>query len=114
MCDHHFQRLLEIFLCMMVKIAPHIVLVEVVHVLGLSSSERRVLGADVALGAGGRLEGHGAAGALVENLAVSGLDVGLDRVQPSEHDLAARAPSIKMYDKKEKEKKQIFKSVFDV
>lgn len=51
-----------------------------------------MLGADVALGAGGRLEGHGAAGALVEDLAVSSLNVGLDRVQPSEHDLATRAP----------------------
>lgn len=51
-----------------------------------------MLGADVALGAGRRLEGHGAAGALVEDLAVSSLNVGLDGVQPSEHDLAARAP----------------------
>lgn len=64
----------------------------VVHALGLSSSERRVLGADVALCTGGRLEGHGAAGALVEDLAVSSLNVGLDGVQPSEHDLATRAP----------------------
>ncbi len=63
-----------------------------VHILGLSSSDRWVLGADVALGAGGRLEGHGAAGALVEDLAVSSLNVGLDGVQPSEDDLAARAP----------------------
>lgn len=62
------------------------------RVLGLSSCERWVLGADVALGAGGRLEGHGAAGALVEDLAVSSLNVGLDGVQPSENDLAARAP----------------------
>lgn len=62
------------------------------NVLGLSTGERWVLGADVALGAGGRLEGHGAAGALVEDLAVSSLNVGLDGVQPSEHDLAARAP----------------------
>lgn len=61
------------------------------HVLGLSSSERRVLGADVGLGAGGRLEGHWAAGALVEDLAVSSLNVGLDRVQPSEYNLAAGA-----------------------
>lgn len=59
---------------------------------GLSSSERRVLGADVALGAGGRLEGHRAAGALVEDLTVSSLDVGFDGVQPSKNHLAARAP----------------------
>ena len=51
-----------------------------------------MLGADVALSAGGRLECHGAAGALVEDLAVSSLNVGLDGVQPPEHDLAARAP----------------------
>lgn len=56
------------------------VLVEAAHVLGLSSGECRVLGANVALGAWGRLEGHGAAGALVEDLAVSSLNVGLDRV----------------------------------
>lgn len=68
------------------------VLVVAEHVLGLPSSERWVLGANVALGAWGRLEGHGAAGALVEDLAVSSLNVGLDGVQPSEHDLAARAP----------------------
>ena len=67
-------------------------MVEGLHALGLSPSERWVLGADVALGAGCRLEGHGAAGALVKDLAVSGLDVGLDGVQPSEHNLAARAP----------------------
>lgn len=51
-----------------------------------------MLGADVTLGAGGRFEGHRAAGALMEDLAVSGLNVGLDGVQASEHDLAARAP----------------------
>lgn len=62
-----------------------------VVVLGLSSGEGRVLGADVALCAGRRLEGHGAAGALVEDLAVGGLDVGLDGVQSPEHDLAAGA-----------------------
>lgn len=74
---------LKIFLCMWVEVA---------RVLGLSSGKCRVLGADVALGAGGRLEGHGAAGALVEDLAVGSLDVRLDGVQPSEYDLAARAP----------------------
>lgn len=62
-----------------------------VVVLGLSSGEGRVLGADVALCAGRRLEGHGAAGALVEDFAVGGLDVGLDGVQSPEHDLAAGA-----------------------
>lgn len=50
------------------------------HVLGLSSCESRVLSADVALGARGRLEGHGATGALVEHLAMSRLNVGLDGV----------------------------------
>lgn len=60
-----------------------------VHTLGLSSSECRVLGADVTLGAGGRLEGHRAAGALVEDLAVSSLNVGFDGVQPTKNDLAA-------------------------
>lgn len=70
-------------------------------VLGLSSSERRVLGADVALGAGRRLEGHGAAGALVEDFAVSGLNVGLDGVQASKHHLAAGA-SAQGDDKKKK------------
>lgn len=60
-------------------------------ILGLSSGECRVLGADVALGAGRRLEGHGAAGALVEDFAMSGLNVGLDGVQPSKHNLAAGA-----------------------
>lgn len=52
-----------------------------------------MLRADVALGAGRRLEGHGAAGALVEDFAVSGLNVGLDGVQPSKHHLAAGAPA---------------------
>lgn len=62
-----------------------------VLVLGLSSGECRVLGADVALGTGRRLEGHGAAGALVEDFAVSGLNVRLDGIQPSKHHLAAGA-----------------------
>lgn len=57
--------------------------------LGLSSGQRWVLRADVALGAGGGLERHGAAGALVEHLAMSRLNVGLDGVEPSEHHLAA-------------------------
>lgn len=50
-----------------------------------------MLRADVALGAGGGLERHRAAGALVEHLTVSRLDVGLDGVQPSKHHLAAGA-----------------------
>lgn len=79
----------KIFLYMRMEQCPTSVLVE--HILGLSSSECRVLGTDVALGAGGRLEGHGTAGALVEDLAVSSLNVGLDGVQPSEHNLAAGA-----------------------
>lgn len=50
-----------------------------------------MLRADVALGAGGGLERHGAAGALVEHLAMSRLNVGLDGVEPPEHHLAAGA-----------------------
>lgn len=70
----------------------HVLFSRAAHILGLSSSERWVLRADVALGARGRLEGHGAAGALVEDLAVGSLNVGLNGVQPSEYNLAARAP----------------------
>ena len=51
-----------------------------VYILGLSSSECGVLGVDVALGAGGGLEGHRAAGTLMEHLTVGRLDMGLDRV----------------------------------
>lgn len=50
-----------------------------------------MLRADVALGAGGRLKRHGAAGAFVEHLTMSRLNVGLDGVQPSEHHLTAGA-----------------------
>lgn len=62
------------------------------HLLGLSPGEGRVLGADVSLCTRGRLEGHGAAGALVEHLAVGRLDVGLDGVQTPEDHLATGAP----------------------
>ena len=79
-----------------------------VYALGLSSCERWVLGADVALGAGGRLEGHGTVGALVEDLAVGSLNVGLDGVQSSEHDLATRAPR----QSKKKRKKEILLHYF--
>lgn len=62
---------------------------EAVH--GLSVAERRMLFSDVILDAGGRLEGHGAARAFVEQFTVSLLDVRLDRVQSSEHHQAAGA-----------------------
>lgn len=55
---------------------------------GLSSGEVGVLCADVALGGGRRFEGHGAGGALVEDLTVSRLDMGLNGVQAAEHNLA--------------------------
>ncbi len=82
---------MKTFLYILVVKCPTSVLEGVVNILGLSSGECWMLGADVALGAGGRFEGHGAAGALVEDLAVSSLNVGLDGVQPAEDDLAARA-----------------------
>lgn len=63
-------------------------------ILGLGGRERGVLGADVGLGTGSRLEGHGAVGALVEDLAVGRLDVRLDGVQPPEHHLADGAPGV--------------------
>ena len=46
----------------------------------------------MALGAGGRFEGHGARGAFVENLTVGGLNVGLDGVQAAKHHLTAKTP----------------------
>lgn len=54
-----------------------------------------MLGVDVAVGAGARLERHGADGALVEDLAVRRLDVGLDGVHAAKDDRAARAPGRK-------------------
>lgn len=53
--------------------------------LGLLSLEAGMLGVEVGMGAGPRLEGHGADGALVENLAVRRLDVGLDGVHTPKH-----------------------------
>lgn len=50
-----------------------------------------MLFSDVILDAGGRLEGHGAAGAFVEQLTVSLLDVRFDRAQSSEHHQATGA-----------------------
>lgn len=44
-----------------------------------------MLFSDVILYAGGRLEGHGAAGAFVEQITMSLLDVRLDGVESSEH-----------------------------
>lgn len=41
------------------------------------------------LDAGSGFEGHGAAGAFVEHVAMSLLDVGLHRVQPPKHHQAA-------------------------
>lgn len=60
--------------------------------LGLLGEEARMLGVEVGMGAGCRLEGHGADGALVENLAVRRLDVGLDGVHTPKHHCAARTP----------------------
>lgn len=62
------------------------------HLLGLLVAEAGVLRVDVRVGAGGRFERHGADGALVEHLAVGGLDVGLDGVDPSEDHSAAGTP----------------------
>lgn len=50
-----------------------------------------MLFSDVLLDAGGRLEGHGAAWAFVEQFTMSLLDVRLDRVQSSEHHQATGA-----------------------
>lgn len=50
-----------------------------------------MLFSDVILDAGGRLEGHGAAGAFVEQFTMSLLDVRFDRVQSSEHHQATGA-----------------------
>lgn len=60
--------------------------------LGLLRVEAGVLGVQVGVGAGCRLEGHGADGALVENLAVRRLDVGLDGVHTPKHHCTAGAP----------------------
>lgn len=46
-----------------------------VRILGLRSSESGMLGSDVALYAGGRFERHGTAGAFMEHITVSQLDV---------------------------------------
>lgn len=62
---------------------------EAIH--GLSVCERWMLFSDVILDAGGRLEGHGAAGAFVEQFTMSLLDVRFDRVQSSEHHQATGA-----------------------
>lgn len=58
----------------------------------LGSCEGGMLGSDVPLGALGRFEGHRAIGALMKHLTVSCLNVGLDGVQTSEHNLTAGAP----------------------
>jgi len=64
-----------------------------VCVLGLAPGDGGVLGGDVALDAGRGLEGHGAVGALMEDVTVGHLDVRLDRVQSSKHHLAAGTPA---------------------
>lgn len=46
---------------------------------------------NVILDACGRLKGHGAAGAFVEQFTMSLLNVGFDRVQSSEHNQATGA-----------------------
>lgn len=65
------------------------------NLLGLCSCEGRMLGSDVPLGALRRFEGHRAIGALMKHLTVSCLNVGLDRIQTSEHNLTTGAPGIK-------------------
>lgn len=60
--------------------------------LGLLRVEAGVLRVEVGVGAGCRFEGHGADGALVENLAVRRLDVGLDGVHTPKHHRTAGAP----------------------
>lgn len=60
--------------------------------LGLLREEAGMLGIEVRVGAGCRLEGHGADGALVENLAVRRLDVRLDGVHTPKHNCTAGAP----------------------
>lgn len=52
---------------------------------GLSFSLRWMLGTDVVLDARSRLESHGAAGAFVEHITMSLLDVRLHRVESSKH-----------------------------
>lgn len=63
--------------------------------LRLLIAEARVLRVDVSVGAGGRLKGHGADRTLVENLAVRGLDVGLNGIHPSKHHSTTGAPGSK-------------------
>lgn len=60
-----------------------VVCVHVIHCLSLSGCW--VLSSDVALNAGGRFESHGAAGAFMEHVTMSLLDVRLHRVQASKH-----------------------------
>lgn len=60
--------------------------------LGLLGKEAGVLGVEMGMGTGSRLEGHGADGALVENLAVRRLDVRLDGVHTPKHHCTAGAP----------------------
>lgn len=57
-----------------------------------------MLGSDVPLGALRRFEGHRAIGALMKHFTVSCLNVGLDRIQTSEHNLTTGAPGIKEVD----------------
>lgn len=57
-----------------------------------------MLGSDVPLGTLRRFEGHRAIGALMKHLTVSCLNVGLDGIQTSEHNLTTGAPGIKEVD----------------
>lgn len=52
-----------------------------------------MLGTDVVLYARSRLESHGAAGAFVEHITVSLLDVRLHRVQSSKHHQTTGTPA---------------------
>lgn len=51
-----------------------------------------MLGSDVVLYAGGRFKSHGTAGAFMEHVTVSLLDMRLHRVQSSKHHQAAGTP----------------------
>lgn len=65
---------------------------------GLCIRKCWMLFSDVILYAGGRLEGHGAAGAFVEQITMSLLDVRLHGVESSEHH-EATGTSVKAKDK---------------
>lgn len=67
----------------------------VFNLLSLCSCEGGMLGSDVPLGTLRRFEGHRAIGALMKHLTVSCLNVGLDGIQTSKHNLTTGAPGNK-------------------